>query len=83
MDWLKLILHYYYFMARSQETFLKKQREKERARKKKMKQEKKEQRRENYSSGPQIDWSSAPENRTLSKEEENQKQNIKVNNQNK
>lgn len=70
-------------MGRSQETFLKKQREKERAKKKREKQEKKELRRENGSSGPEIDWGSAPENKTLSKEEEAQKQKNKLNNQNK
>ena len=68
-------------MGRSQETFLKKQRETERATKKKEKQEKKELRRENSSSGPEIDWGSAPENKTLSKEEEAQKQNNKLHNQ--
>ncbi len=73
---------YNQFMARSQDTFLKKQREKERTRKKQMKKEKKEQRRENSSSEPEIDWSSAPENKTLSKEEEAQKDKNKLNTQN-
>lgn len=47
-----------------------------------MKKEKKEQRRENSSSEPEIDWSSAPENKTLSKEEEAQKDKNKLNTQN-
>lgn len=75
------MLHNFY-MARSQETFLKKQREKERAKKKKAKLEKKELRRERESSGPEIDWSAAPENKTLSKEDEAQKNEIKLNNKN-
>lgn len=69
-------------MARSQETFLKKQREKERAKKKKIKQEKKELRREKTTTEPEIDWSSAPDNKTLSKQEEDQKQKNKLNNEN-
>ncbi len=56
-------------MSRSQETFNKKQREKERARKKKLKQEKRDSRRENGDTGLEIDWSSAPENKTLTEAE--------------
>ena len=68
-------------MSRSQETFNKKQREKERARKKKEKMAKREERRENSDTGLEIDWSSAPENKTLSAEEEQQlKQNKKQSN---
>lgn len=69
-------------MAKSQQTYFKKQREKERARKKKEKQEKKELRRENGSSMPEIDWSSAPENNTLTQSEEAQKRKNKANNLN-
>lgn len=57
-------------MSRSQETFLKKQREKERQKKKREKQEKRETRREQTDKGLEIDWSSAPQNSTLTQEEE-------------
>ena len=70
-------------MSRSQETFNKKQREKERARKKKEKQNKREERRENETSGLEIDWSSAPENKTLSEKEQKIKEANKANNSNK
>ncbi len=58
-------------MSRSQETFFKKQREKERAKRKKEKREKKEaKKQQSDNSGLEIDWSSAPENVTLTPEEE-------------
>lgn len=69
-------------MAKSQQTYFKKQREKERAKRKQEKLEKKELRRENESAMPEIDWSSAPENKTLTQEEEAQKQKNKANNLN-
>lgn len=68
------------FMGRSQETFLKKQREKDRSQKKKAKKEKRDQRRDSDSIGLEIDWSSAPENKTLSQTEEVQKMANKANN---
>ncbi|TNE54754.1 MAG: hypothetical protein EP338_06350 [Bacteroidetes bacterium] len=60
-------------MSRSQETFNKKQREKKRAQRKKEKLEKKELRRGDSTAAIEIDWSSAPENKTLSDAEEAQK----------
>ncbi|UTW63730.1 hypothetical protein KFE98_06185 [bacterium SCSIO 12741] len=58
-------------MSKSQQTFGKRDREKKKRRKKEEKKYKAEQRKleqaENTSKGPQIDWSQAPENRTLSK----------------
>ena len=68
-------------MGRSQETFNKKQREKNRNLKKKEKLEKKEMRRASSSGGSEIDWESAPENKTLTQDEERQK--AKHRNQNK
>lgn len=69
-------------MSRSQETFNKKQREKNRARKKKEKLEKRELSKENSESkGLEIDWESAPENKTLSHAEEEQKKRNKQSNQ--
>jgi hypothetical protein len=70
-------------MSRSQETFLKKQREKERAQKKKIKQEKRDSKRGNTEKGLEIDWSSAPENNTLSLQERASKEEVKSNNLNK
>lgn len=70
-------------MSRSQETFNKKQREKERARKKKEKQSKREERREKDVSGLEIDWSSAPENKTLTEKDQAKKEANKSNNINK
>lgn len=67
-------------MGRSQETFNKKQREKTRDRKKKEKLEKKENRRDSDSSGSGIDWDSAPENKTLTQDEERQKANNRTQN---
>lgn len=61
-------------MATSQETFFKKQREKERARKKKYKEEKKAQKKEQGNTGLEIDWSRAPENKTLTNEESAKKE---------
>ena len=63
------------YMGRSQETFNKKQREKNRERKKKEKLEKKENRRASSTGGSEIDWDSAPENKTLTQEEMRQKAN--------
>jgi len=56
-------------MAKSQETFLKKQREKDRAQKRKMKIQKRETKKEGTEKGLEIDWSSAPENKTLTEAE--------------
>lgn len=56
-------------MSKSQETYLKKQREKKRLQKKKEKMENKNLRRDQDKGGLEIDWDSAPENLTLSKEE--------------
>ena len=70
-------------MSRSQETFNKKQREKDRAKKRKEKLEKKSAKRDKERTGLEIDWSSAPENMTLSQEEEAQRANTKSNNINK
>ena len=70
-------------MSKSQETFLKKQREKERIRKKKIKLEKREMKKENNSGGLEIDWSSAPENKTLTQVELARKEANRVINTNK
>lgn len=74
-------------MARSPQSFNKKQREKEKAKKKKEKrermEERKERRAEGETAGGDIDWSLAPENATLSKEEEAQKASIKEKNKGK
>ena len=61
-------------MGRSQETFFKKQREKNRERKKKEKFEKKENRRASSTGGSEIDWESAPENKTMTQDEMEQKE---------
>lgn len=67
-------------MAKSQNAFIKKQKEQERAKRKKQKQEKKEARKSAGNNGLEIDWDSAPVNKTLSKEEEREKmQNEKQN----
>ena len=60
-------------MGRSQETFFKKQREKNRERKKREKLEKKENRRASSTGGSEIDWDSAQENKTMTKDEMDQK----------
>ena len=71
-------------MSRSQETFNKKEREKKRAKKKKMKKEKRESRNENVEKGGlEIDWSMAPENKTLTPRERAAKDATKANNLNK
>lgn len=57
-------------MSRSQETFLKRQREKDRNQKKKAKREKRDTKRDQSNGGLEIDWSSAPENKTLTPNEE-------------
>ena len=67
-------------MSRSQQTFSKREREKKRAKKKKEKLEKKEARKEDSTGGLEIDWSSAPENHTLSDEEKRERKNIKEKN---
>lgn len=67
-------------MSKSQETFYKKQREKDRAQKKKMKLEKRVMKKDNGEKGLEIDWSSAPENKTLSQQEYASKEAIKRNN---
>ena len=59
-------------MARSQLTFAKKEREKKKAQKKKEKQAKKDSRREQESKGAEIDWGSAPVNKTLTEHEKKQ-----------
>lgn len=58
-------------MGRSQQTFFKRELEKKRAQKKKEKMAKRMAKSENDSakSGPEIDWSLAPENKTLSNEQ--------------
>lgn len=56
-------------MGGSTETFAKKQREKKRAMKKKQKAAKKEARQAEENKGISIDWSSAPENKTLTQSE--------------
>lgn len=61
-------------MGRSQETFFKKEREKKRLKKKKEKQEKRAAKEKGDKSGiPDIDWSSAPENKTMSEQQKNEK----------
>ena len=72
---LHLLINYELDMARSQNAFIKKKREQERAKKKKEKQEKKEARKKEEKNGPEIDWESAPENKTLTQDEERQKNN--------
>lgn len=71
-------------MGRSQESFNKKKREKERDQKKKKKLEKRLSKKESEVSGkgPEIDWSSAPNNLTLTQEEEAAKNANKANNLN-
>ena len=67
-------------MGRSQHTFSKRQREKDKAKKKKEKREKMEERKqvkaETDDGGIEIDWDLAPENKTLSKKEEDKKEQI-------
>ena len=64
-------------MARSPQSFNKKQREKDKAKKKKEKRERMEERKarraEGETAGGDIDWTLAPENSTLSKEDEERK----------
>ncbi|MGB0869383.1 MAG: hypothetical protein ACPG6V_08400 [Flavobacteriales bacterium] len=62
------------------ETYNKKQREKKRELKKKMKLEKREQKKDSPKKGPQIDWSLAPENKTLTQEEKASKEANRLNN---
>lgn len=71
-------------MSRSQETFNKKQREKERAQKKQMKSQKREHKKDSGDGGGlEIDWSSAPENKTLTQTEHSLKEANKAHNLNK
>lgn len=67
-------------MARSQHSFSKRQREKDRQKKNKEKrermEERKQQRVEGGTGGLEIDWSSAPENLTLSDKEEKAKSKV-------
>ncbi|MEC8738323.1 MAG: hypothetical protein VXX63_00410 [Bacteroidota bacterium] len=58
------------------DTFNKRLREKNKASKKKLKEEKKEERKKS-SGGLEIDWSSAPENLTMSQEELSARDNLK------
>ncbi len=67
-------------MSRSQETFNKKEREKKRRKKQMEKQMKKEERRSSDSSGLEIDWDSAPVNKTLTSEEEQKRKENKYSN---
>lgn len=68
-------------MSRSQQTFSKRELEKKRAQKKKEKIEKRKEKSESDSvkSGPEIDWSLAPNNKTMSKEQIQQKERNKTN----
>jgi len=70
-------------MGRSQETFLKKQREKERAKKKMAKREKRDSKKGDASGGAKIDWESAPNNLTLTDQEEKLKSQNQSSNLNK
>lgn len=70
-------------MSKSQHTFSKRQREKDRQKKNKEKREKMEERKNQKAeegSGLEIDWSAAPENLTLTKEEENDKNKVEKQN---
>ena len=58
------------------DTFNKRLREKNKALKKKLKEEKREERKK-VSGGLEIDWSSAPENLTMSQEELSARDNLK------
>lgn len=69
-------------MAKSQNAFIKKQRELERTRKKKEKQKKRDAKKLNGSNGPEIDWNSAPNNRTLTQDEERQRNQTEKQNNN-
>lgn len=60
-------------MAKSQNAFIKKQKEREKAKRKKEKQEKKEERRQKSTGGAEVDWDSAPVNKTLTQEEKQQR----------
>ena len=67
-------------MGGSQETFEKKEREKKRAMKKRQKLAKKEAKAAEDKQELTIDWSSAPENKTLSQSEESERAATKVKN---
>ena len=67
-------------MGGSQETFAKKEREKKRIMKKRQKHAKKEAKASEEKQGLTIDWSSAPENKTLSQSEESKRAETKVKN---
>lgn len=68
-------------MAKSSHTFQKRQREKDKQKKNKEKRERREERKlekaEADNNGPEIDWDSAPVNKTLSDKEENEREKSK------
>jgi len=68
-------------MAKSPHAFNKNQREKNKIKKNKEKRERRETRKleksESGTSGPEIDWGSAPVNSTLNKKDEQQKEEAK------
>lgn len=66
-------------MGKSQATYSKKQREKDKARKKRAKEEKRTARKANAGGGVEIDWSSAPENKTLTEAEKQERDSNKAN----
>ena len=70
-------------MGRSQETFSKREREKKKAKKRKDKLDKRDSKsdQESSGSGPEIDWSSAPINNTLTEKEHSEKNSTENNNQ--
>lgn len=71
-------------MSKSQHTFSKRQREKDKQKKNKEKRERMEERRVQKADGGgglEIDWESAPENNTLSKEEAVKKAELERKNQ--
>jgi hypothetical protein len=70
---------YHCGMAKSPHSFNKRQREKDKQKRNKEKREKREERKiekaesGEESTGPEIDWESAPVNKTMSKEDENER----------
>ncbi len=73
-------------MAKSPHSFNKRQREKDKQKRNKEKREKREERKlekaeaEDNTTGPEIDWDSAPVNKTLSDKEESEKERIEKRN---
>jgi len=72
-------------MARSPHSFNKRQREKDKQKKNKEKRERREEKKIEKAegdspAGPEIDWDSAPVNRTLSDKEESEKEKIEERN---